>query len=393
MSASWNNRVTYASIGLVGLALIGQRLLSVGDRIQAQTTPQVLPSHPAAPVQSSNSPRLLKFSLSLSSPKDLKVKQGDTVTAGEVLADRVKDRSRLTRERQSLELAYQQIQARKIISPPAPVPVPAVKSLPPISYAEEEAAIRAAAINVVGAERAFQLQQENLKTKPLEESYQLQRAEVEVHQAQRLLDNQRLKIDAVAMLKDLPPSVAVHEQEVLKQREAEQNLAQAEYQQAQAKLIAASKIQTEKLSSLAASLEKARADHQLAIARLQTKRDQRAYTEYEASVTAARQAQEKNQAVGNYSRQLAEAEQQQRDRSFQLAQITAQIAEVDNQLSSLSVVTSPYSGIVRRIKIQGQTNNNLSVELTLAVGGTPTGIPSPSPGNSFTPSPTPTIRN
>jgi multidrug resistance efflux pump len=129
------------------------------------------------------------------------------------------------------------------------------------------------------------------------------------------------------------------------------------------------------------------------IARLQTKRDQRAYTEYEASVTAARQAEEKNQAAQNYSRQLQEGEQQQRDRSFQLAQITAKIAEVDNQLSSLSVVTSAYSGVVRRIKIQGQTNNNLSVELTLAVGGSPTAVPSPSPGNSFTPSPTPTIGN
>ncbi len=259
MSASWNNRITYAAIGLIGLVLIGQRLPDTyGDRTQAQTPTQVLPSAPAPPAQSSNSPRLLKFNLSLSSPKDLKVRQGDTVAVGEVLADRVEERSRLTTQHQSLELAYQQIQARKIITPPAPVPVPAVKSLPPISYAEEEAAIRSAAMNVEQAERAFHLQQENLKTEPLEESSTVARAAVEVQNRQRLLDNQRRKIDAVAMLKDLPPSVAVHEQEVLKQREAELQQAQAEYQQAQAKLSAASKTQTEKLSSLAASLEKAR---------------------------------------------------------------------------------------------------------------------------------------
>ena len=116
MSAFWNNKTTHAAIGLIGLVLTGQRLLdSYSDRTQAQTPTQVLPSHPAPPVQSSHLPRLLKFNLSLSSPKDLKVRQGDTVAVGEVLADRLEERSRLTREHQSLELAYQQIQERKII--------------------------------------------------------------------------------------------------------------------------------------------------------------------------------------------------------------------------------------------------------------------------------------
>ena len=171
------------------------------------------------------------------------------------------------------------------------------------------------------------------------------------------------------MLKDLPPSVAVHEQEVLKRRSAELQQAQAEYQQAQAKLSAASKAQVEKSQQLSASLEKARADHQLAIAKLQTKKDQRAYSEYEASVTAARRTEERNQAAENYSRQLQEAEQRQRDRSFQMTQVQAKIAEVDDKLRTLSVVTSPYTGVVRRIKILGQNDNNLSIQLTLVVDG------------------------
>lgn len=392
MSTSWNNQITYVTIMLLGLVLVGQRLPNIYDdveaalpkagRTQAQTTPQVLPSAPAPSVQPSNSPKLLKFNLSLSSPKDLKVKQGDTVAAGVVLADRVKERSRLNAQRQALELSLKQIQARTIIAPPAPMSVPTVKSLPPISYAEEEAEIRTAAMNIEQAERAFQLQQDSLKTEPLAESSSVQRAAVEVQNRQRLLDNQRRKIDAVAMLKDLPPSVSVHEQEILKQKEAELQQAEAGYQQAQAQLSAASIVQTEKLSSLAASLEKARAAHQLAIAKLQTKREQRAYTEYEASVTAARRTEEKNQAAHDYSSQMQEAEQQQRDRSFQLAQIQTKIAEVDNQLSSLSVVTSPYSGTIRRVKILQQNDNNLSIELTLAVSGTST--PSPSSGNNFT---------
>lgn len=391
MSESWNNRITYAAIGLTGLVLIGPQLLnSYSDTTSAdaQTPTQILQSAPALPVTGrSNSPRLLKFNLSLSSPKDLKVKQGDTVATGEVLAERMEERSRLTAQRQAFTLAYRQIQSRAITTPLAPVPVPTVNKLPPISYAEEQAAIRVAAMNVEQAGRAFQLQQENLKTEPLEESSAVAKAVVEVQNRQRLLDNQRRKIDAVAMLKDLPTSVAVHEQEVLKQREAELEQVQAEYQQAQAKLSAASKAQTEKLRQLAASLEKARADQQLAIAKLQTKKDQRAYTEYEASVTAAKHAEERNLAASNYSRQLQQAEQQQRDRSFQLAQIQGKIAEVDDKLKALSVVTSPYAGSVRRIKILQQNDNNLFAELTLAVDGA--GTPSPGPGNSFTRTTTP----
>lgn len=71
---------------------------------------------------------------------------------------------------------------------------------------------------------------------------------------------------------------------------------------------------------------------------------------------------------------LQEIEQQQRDRSYQLAQIKAKIAAVKQQLSLVSVVTSPYTGTVKVIKVQKQTNNSLAVEITLAVSGS-TGVP------------------
>jgi len=367
----------------VGLVLIGQRLpRGYGNYTQTQTHPWVLPSVSAPPmVGSSNSPRLLKFNLLVSSPKNLKVKQGDIVTVGEVLAEQVEERSRLTTQRQDLELSFKQIQTRMVTIPPTPVSVPEIKSLPPISYVEEEAAIHATAMNVQQTEKALQLQQENLKTEPLEESSALASAAIEVQNRQRLLEKQQRKIDVVATLKELPPSVSVHEQEVLKQRSAELQQAQVEYQKAQAKLSGRKASETEKLSNLSASVQKAKADHQLAIAKLQTKKDQRAYTEYEASVTAARTAEEKNQAAQNYYRQMLEAEQQQRDRWFQLAQIQTKIAEVDKQLSSLSVIASPYNGVVQRLEIQDRTNNDLTIEITLAVASIPTAVPSPSSDN------------
>lgn len=351
----------------VGLAVIGQALPSLSDR---PTTVATTNSSEATASNdgSTNLPRQLKFSLSVLSPADLKVKRGDTIEAGQVLAERVEERDRLLAERNFLNLQFQQIQARQISKPLTPVSVPAVQKLPPISYTEEEAAIRQAETILRQAERAFEFGQQNLRSAPLEESSAVERAAVEVENKQRIVNNQMRKIDAVKLLKNLPDEVLPHEQEVLKSKEADLKLAHADHHQANAKLEAASHASIEKLQQLGAGVEKARSDLQVALAKLQTKKDQRAYQEYEASITAARRAEEQNQAQESFSRNLLEAEQQERDRHSQLSQLKAKINNVNNQMAALSVITSPYNGVVKAIKFQKQTNNTLNVELTLAVG-------------------------
>lgn len=365
----------------VGLAIIGQSLPGLSDRAVVDNSPS--PSTTTAPSADNKSlPRQLKFNLTISSPTDLKVKQGDTVDVGQMLAERVEERDRLKLERNSLNLQYQQVQARQIPKPLAPVTVPSVRQLPQVSYAEEEAAIRATETNLKQAERAFQHQQERLKATPLEESNAVERAAVEVENKQRLVDNQKRKIDAVKLLKDLPDSVPEHEQELLRVKEAELRQAQADYKQTQAKLEAASRTQIEKLQQLGAAQEKARADLQVAIAKLQTKRDTRAYQEYDASINTARRAEEQNRAQESYARNLLEAEQQERDRAFTLSQIKAKINDVNNQLAALSIITSPYSGTIKSIKFQKQANSELLVELTLIVSNGSTTSDSPDPAST-----------
>lgn len=317
------------------------------------------------------------------------MKQGDKIEVGQEIAERVEERDRLLVERKSLNLQYQQIQSRQIPKLLPPAAVPSVKQLPQISYVEEEAAIRAAETNLRQVERAFELHQESMKTAPLEESNAVERAVVEVENRQRLVDNQKRKIDAVKLLKDLPDGVLEHEQEVLKAKEADYKQATADYKQTQAQLQSASRTQIEKLQLLGASVEKARADLQVTIAKLQTKKDTRAYAEYEASVTAFSRAQEQNRARENYERNLLEAEQQERDRSFTLSQIEAKINNVNNQLATLSVVTSPYSGTIKAIRFQKQANNHLLVELTLAVNNDSIPAASSSPDSTLPTATTP----
>ena len=361
---------TVVAIGLSVVLAGGGRPVNTDQTLQpskiiAQSTHPSSAFDPAAP-RKQDIPKTLKLNLTISSPKDLKVREGDIVVAGEVLADQVEERSRLTTGLQALELEYKQLVTKTILVPPPPVQVPAVKSLPPISYDEEEAAITAGAVAIRQAERAFQQQTQNIKTPPIEESAALRRASVEVANEERLVNNQKRKIDVVAVLKDLPDAVMPHEQEVLKQKEASLKQVKADYELAQAKLSAATIAQTEKLLQLEVTLEKARAEQKVAIAKLQTKKDNRAYTEYKASITAAERAEQSNFASISHLRQLQQTDQQQRDRDYQLAQIQTKIASVKEQ-SLVSLVTSPYSGTIKSIKVQKQTNNNLAVEITLTV--------------------------
>ena len=106
--------------------------------LQAKT-PIQMPGQ--TPTQGSTDPRTLTFTLTLSDPDDLKVRQGDRVNANDVLADRTRHRQRLEEQRQRTQLSLQRIQQQQIIAPPPPKLVPPVAVLPSISYAAEEAAI------------------------------------------------------------------------------------------------------------------------------------------------------------------------------------------------------------------------------------------------------------
>lgn len=124
---------TVVAIGLSVVLAGGGRPVNTEQTLQPSITAQsnhtFSPFDPAA-VQKQDIPKTLKLNLTISSPKDLKVREGDIVVAGEVIADRVEERSRLTTGLQALELEYKQLVTKTIPVPPSPVQVPALKSLP-----------------------------------------------------------------------------------------------------------------------------------------------------------------------------------------------------------------------------------------------------------------------
>ncbi len=111
------------------------------------TVPQPTPT-PTQPSPKTNGPRTLKLKLTLDTPADLKVVQGQTVVKDQILSDRTSARERLTTQRQVLLLKLEQLKQPQAISKPS-------QSSPEVSYAEENAKIAQAKLEVEQAQKAI----------------------------------------------------------------------------------------------------------------------------------------------------------------------------------------------------------------------------------------------
>lgn len=116
-------------------------------------------------------------------------------------------------------------------------------------------------------------------------------------------------------------------------------------------------------------------------------RDNSPWTEYARSVLLLPDNQELAELGNKYQVAQAELEiaqaklqdaQQSKeskktiDTTQQQADTISKLREVDGKISTLGVVHSPYSGVIKSIRWLGQKNQELQVELTLAMGSTST---------------------
>ncbi|HEY9664350.1 MAG TPA: hypothetical protein V6C65_38390, partial [Allocoleopsis sp.] len=254
------------------------------------------------------SPQRLQLTLTLSTPEDLKVREGDHVKVGQILSDRVRERQRLAAQQTQLQLQMERLD-QPIPGPPAVQPIPEVAGLPPASFLDEVAAVEQAKLKVEQAER-------------------------NVTQQQRLLDMLQSR-----PAEQLPEATLPHETEVLKQRQQE--------------------------------LDQARADQQLAEAKLNQAQSDRQYQEYQHSLEMSKRAITIQQAQLQRQEELQRQQIEERDRSFQLAQLQSQMQQLETQLLTLSAIRSPYNGTIQRVKVQQQRDQNLMVELVLVADPAP----------------------
>lgn len=289
---------------LVGLLSVG--MVKLASSPAAIPTPEVSPTAESITSETAiddlGGAQRLRLTLTLSAPEDLKVRQGDSVTQGQILSDRTRDRQRLDAQKQQLQIQIDRLK-QPIPGPPPQQSIPQVAGLPVASFLDEVAVVEQAKLKVEAADR-------------------------NVMQQRRMIDLLQSMPDA-----QLPEATIPHEEEVLAQLQ----------QQA----------------------DQARADQNFAEAKLQQAQSDRQYQEYLHSLEMSKRALQIQQQELERQNQLQQQQAEERNRSYQLAELEARMQQLDAQIISLASVRSPFNGTIQRIKWQGQNDQNLVVELVL----------------------------
>ena len=300
-----------------------------------------------------NQPKRLKITLTVNDPADLKIREGDRVTKGQILSDRDLERRRLSRERMATLITINKIEK-------TPVPTlkiaPELRELPPVSFAIAESEIQQAELKFTQAQR-------NLQTALTYDPFitakaKIDKAQAGIESASRAFQLQQRKLDAVNGLKGLPPEMLEHETEQLKKRQSEQETAQAEYEFNLAEYKQIESQRSQSIADLQSKVQLARADLEVAQARLRQAKEDREAAEYGHRITLARRAEESNQA------EIAIANQKL-EREFKLSQLNEQLSGTEEKLNAIAKVTAPYNGIIKRVKTQRQADNTITVLITL----------------------------
>ena len=333
------------TIALVGWELIPLNSNRLTENIAiASVTAPITPLTPI-PERRKNrlEPRNIKIELTLSNPQDLKVKPGDKISAGQVLSDRANERNRLQAKKKQLQLSLEKLNL-PLTPIPQPKPIPEIAELPPVSYAEAEAAIKLKQQQLTEANRAIALQQEKIE--------QL-RSLFSTKAEEKRSGGAREKISSNSPLHPCTPA-PLHKNCSPVQGGASKNKLILEHERAN-------------LKNLEAARESAQIQLEVAQSKLTTAKEQRAYLEYQRQLEQTRRAiavEQQHQAI---QRQESERQVLLAEREYSKAQIETQIQTLDYQIHQLSTVTAPYEGTIKKVKWTGQSDHNLTAVVTLSV--------------------------
>ena len=272
---------------------------------------------------------------------------------GQILSDRDLERKRLTRERIGVLLTINKIEK-------APLPTlkiaPELRELPRISYAIAETEIQQAELRFSQAQRNLQMA---LSYDPfITAKANVDKARAGIEQAANEFQLQQRKLDTVNGLKGLPPEMLEHETEKLRQKQSQQETAQAQFDFYNAEYRQIEAQRSQSIADLQSKVQLARADLEVAQARLRQAKEDREAAEYGHRITLARRAEESNQAAIAVANQKLE-------REFKLSQLNEQLSGTEEKLNAIALVKSQYSGIIKKVKTQRQADNTITVLITL----------------------------
>ena len=175
------------------------------------------PTHKQTDQMSTQQHKRLKIEIDVTSPGDLLVKEGQAVTANQLIADRQSERATLSAQLQETNLSIERLKFAPKVSPVPPGGIKTSASLPPkASYGEEQAQITAAMARIGDLERKYVLAQAAARA-TLPETEKMRGSKLEVKQAEEKIARHQQKIDALKTLEDIDQAVKDHEQVKLRE--------------------------------------------------------------------------------------------------------------------------------------------------------------------------------
>ena len=237
--------------------------------IKSQREKQLTQNSPTEVVKAAY-PNRIEITVKISAHEDLKITKNMAIKKGQVISDRIAEKTKLQAQQRQLELSLKRLHATTIQPPSKPVPVPKVEPLPQVNYLEQEAAIKRAKIAITLSKEEITKKEQELKE--------------------------------LSQIPNLDPITIEHEQAKLKQLKLNHQIAINERELAQGKL--------------------------------QTAKQQRKYQEYQASITAARRVEEENVAKTIYERQLNEYNEKTSEKDERIKQLQKKKKDIKRQIKS-----------------------------------------------------------
>jgi hypothetical protein len=360
-----SNRVSMAIASVSNSVAVAQTDSAKPTLHERQSPQQTKPNRNKSDQTPTQSSKRLKIEIDVTSPGDLLVKEGQAVTANQLIADRQSERLTLTAQLQETNLSIERLKFAPKVSPVPPAGVKTLTSLPPkTSYGEEQAQIKAATAKIGDLERKYVLAQAAAKT-TLPETEKVRGSKLEVKQAEEKIARHQQKIDALKTLEDIDQAVKDHEQVKLRDLNRLLIEAQTKLEQDIATEGIARSTRSSHLADAQFQITEAQRDLQLARARMVTATEKRRQLEFDYQTKQTERGEQVERLELERVKLMETSKLQIHDREYQIAQLMLKKAQVQKQLETIGVVRTPHQGTIRRVKLVAQHGNLLRYEVAL----------------------------
>ena len=307
----------------------------------------------------------LKIEIDVTSPNDLLVKEGQTVAANQLIADRKSERSTLLAQLQETNLSIEKLRAAPKVSQVPATAAKSLNSLPPkTNYGEEQAQITAAAAKVRDLERKYALVQAAASA-TLPETEKVRGSKIAVKQAFDKIATHQKKIDTLSTLEDIDPAVKEHEQVKLRELNRLSIEATTKLEQDVATEGIAKATRSSHLADAQFEITGAQRDLQLARARLITAVEKRRQLEFDYQIKETERGEQVQRSELERVKLQETNKLALHDREYQIAQLMLKKGQLQKQLETIGVVRTPHQGTIRRVKLVAQHGSLLRYEVAL----------------------------